>query len=293
MANGEIPRDKLSLMSKVQSPKSDFQSRDVDVSIQNDFGRATLDFGLYYESCGAGEPLVLIPGFAAGAWTWFEQTEELSKAFRVITFDPRGVSRSAIDEALTETISLPQIAADIAALLDFLKIEKANVLGVSFGGFVAQEFALAFPERLNKLILACTSFGGKNHVAPDLEVLAAFVAAGDLNKRERVRRFMIPAFTPEFAAASSEIIEKVCRLRAENIVPEKVYLQQMNCAVTFDAEQRVSQIQAETLVLTGNRDVVVPPQNSLNLAKAIPQATLKIIENAKEFNRIITNFLKS
>lgn len=255
---------------------------------------------LYYESHGAGEPLVLIPGFAAGAWTWFEQTEELAKTFHVLTFDPRGVSRSAIDENLTETISLPAIAADIADLLDFLEIEKANVLGVSFGGFVAQEFALSFPERLNKLILACTSFGGKNHVAPDVEVLAAFVAADDLNKQERVRRFMIPAFTPEFAATHGEIIEKVCRLRAENVVPEKVYTQQLTCAVTFDAEQRVSQIQAETLVLTGDRDIVVPPQNSENLAKVIPKATLKIIENgshmffienAAEFNKIVSQFV--
>jgi len=257
---------------------------------------------LYYESHGAGAALVLIPGFAAGAWTWFEQTEELSKAFRVIKFDPRGVSRSPVDENKTETISLPEIAADIVDLLDFLEIEKANVLGVSFGGFVAQEFALRFPERLEKLILACTSFGGVNHVAPDLEVLMAFVAAGDLNKQERVRRFMIPAFTPEFAAARAAIIEKVCRLRVENVVPEKVYSGQMNAAVTFDAERRVSEIQAETLILTGDRDIVVPPQNSENLAKAIPNATLKIIENgshmffienAKEFNRIITDFLKS
>jgi pimeloyl-ACP methyl ester carboxylesterase len=257
---------------------------------------------LYYESHGAGEPLVLIPGFASGAWAWFEQIEELSKTFRVIAFDPRGVSRSPVNEDLTGTISLPTIAADIADLLDFLQIEKANILGVSFGGFVAQEFALAFSERLNRLILACTSFGGKNHVAPELEVLAAFVAADDLNKRERVRRFMIPAFTPEFAAARGEIIEKVCRLRVENVVPEKVYSQQMTSAVTFDAENRVSGIQAETLVLTGDRDIVVPPQNSLNLAKAIPKATLKIIENgshmffienAREFNRIVTNFLKA
>jgi pimeloyl-ACP methyl ester carboxylesterase len=257
---------------------------------------------IYYESRGAGEPLVLIPGFAAGAWTWFEQTEELSKTFRVITFDPRGVSRSAADGNSTATISLQTIAADVAGLLDFLKIERAHVLGVSFGGFVAQEFALRFPERLKKLVLACTSFGGKNHVAADLEVLAAFVAADDLNKQERVRRFMIPAFTPEFAAARSDIIEKVCRLRAENIVPEKVYSQQMASAVAFDAERRVSAIRAETLVLTGDRDVVVPPQNSENLAKAIPNATLKIIENgshmffienAKEFNQVVIEFLKN
>jgi pimeloyl-ACP methyl ester carboxylesterase len=257
---------------------------------------------LYYESRGAGEPLILIPGFAAGAWTWFEQIEDLSQTFRVITFDPRGVSRSAIDENLTGAISLKTNAADIVRLLDFLDIEKANVLGVSFGGFVAQEFALWFPERLNRLILACTSFGGTNHVAPDLEVLAAFVAADDLNKEERVRRFMIPAFTPEFAAARGEIIEKVCRLRTENVVPEKVYSEQLNAAVTFDAERRVSQIRAETLILTGDRDIVVPPQNSSNLAKAIPNSTLKIvengshmffIENSKEFNQTVTAFLKN
>ncbi|HEX8368899.1 MAG TPA: alpha/beta hydrolase [Pyrinomonadaceae bacterium] len=257
---------------------------------------------IYYESHGAGEPLVLIPGFAAGAWTWFEQIEDLSKTFQVIAFDPRGVSRSPVNGNSTETVSLQTIAADIAGLLDFLQIEKAHVLGVSFGGFVAQEFALAFPERLKKLILACTSFGGKNHVAPDLEVLAAFVAADDLNKRERVRRFMIPAFTPEFVAARADVIEKVCRLRVENVVPEKVYSQQMTSAVTFDAECRIAQIQAETLVLTGDRDIVVPPPNSENLAKAIPNSTLKIIEsgshmffieNSKEFNRIITDFLKS
>jgi pimeloyl-ACP methyl ester carboxylesterase len=269
MANGEISRDEL--------------------------------MKIYYETHGAGEPLVLIPGFASGAWTWFEQIEELSKSFRLITFDPRGVSRSEVCDDWAETISLESIAADIARLLDTLQIEKANILGVSFGGFVAQTFALKFPERLDKLILACTSFGGKNHVAPDLEVLAAFVAGDDLNKDERVRRFMIPAFTPEFAAENAEIIEKVCRLRGENVVPENVYSQQMIAAVNFDLEQSVAQIQAETLILTGDRDIVVPPQNSFNLAKAIPNARLEIIkngshmffiENAREFNRTVREFLK-
>jgi pimeloyl-ACP methyl ester carboxylesterase len=113
---------------------------------------------------------------------------------------------------------------------------------------------------------------------------------------------MIPAFTPGFAAARGEIIEKVCRLRTENVVPEKVYSEQMNAAVTFDAEAGVSEIRAETLVLTGDRDIVVPPQNSANLAKAIPNSTLKVIENgshmffienAREFNQAVIEFLKN
>lgn len=254
---------------------------------------------LFYESHGAGEPLVLIPGFASGAWAWFGQIEDLSKHFQIVVFDPRGVSHSAISDGAP--VSLQTISDDIVNLLDELKIEKASVLGASFGGFVAQEFALTHPERLNKLILACTSFGGKNHVAPDLEVLTAFVSTGDLNKSERIRKFMIPAFTPEFRAENAEIVEKVCALREQNVVPENVYLAQLQAATTFDAEKEIAKIEAATLILTGDADVVVPPQNSYNLAKALPNSTLKIIEGgshmffiekAEEFNKIVSQFVR-
>lgn len=259
-----------------------------------------MNFELYFETRGAGDPLVLIPGFAAGAWIWAWQIEDLSTDFQVITFDPRGVGRSRIDENVV--VSLETISADVAGLLDRLKIEKANVLGASFGGFVAQQFALDFPERLNKLILACTSFGGKNHVAPDLEVLAAFVSTDDLNKAERIRRFIVPAFTPEFYAAHQNTVEKVCELRERCLVPERVYMQQLQAAMNFDFEGSVKEIKAETLVLTGDRDIVVPPQNSVNLAENIPNARLKIIkngshmffiENAAEFNLAVRDFIES
>lgn len=260
------------------------------------------NFKLFYDAGGAGEALVLVPGFAGGAWLWFAQIEGLSKHFRVLTFDPRGVARSRIGDEINTDVSLSTLASDIAALLDELKIARANVLGISFGGFVAQRFAVDFPERLDKLILACTSAGGRNHVAPDLEVLSAFVAGGDLNKSDRIRRFMIPAFTPEFAAQKPETVEKVCRLRELNVVPETVYAAQMNAALTFDFATRLSEIRAETLILTGDRDAVVPPQNSENLARMIPNAVLETVENGShlffiekpdEFNRRVIDFIKN
>lgn len=260
----------------------------------------TDDLRIYYETRGAGDALVLVPGFASGAWTWFRQTEDLAKNFQVITFDPRGVSHSQISDGTI--VSMQKIASDITALLDKLKIERANVLGASFGGFVAQEFALRFPERIDKLVLACTSFGGENHVAPHWEILAAFIATDDLNKSERIRKFIVPAFTPEFYAADGAAVETVCRLREQNIVPEAVYMQQLQAATTFCKEDNLADLKAETLILTGDKDVLVPPQNSVNLARKIPNAQLEIIkggshmffiENAAEFNRIVTEFLKA
>lgn len=262
---------------------------------------ANLDkFNLFYESRGAGEPLVLVPGFASGAWSWFKQIEELAKHFRVITFDPRGVANSETDGDETE-ISIQAIADDIAHLLDRLKIERAHLLGASFGGFVALEFALKFPERLDKLILACTSFGGANHVAPSAEILAAFASTQNMNDSERIRRYFIPAFTPDFAARQPDEVEQFCRLRERNFVPESTYLSQLFSATKFDAESRVAEIKAATLVLSGDADSVVPFENSINLAKAIPNAQLKIIENgshlffveqAAEFNETVRKFLE-
>ena len=257
---------------------------------------------LYVEAHGAGKPLVLIPGFACGAWTWFRQTAELAKDFEVVTFDPRGIGRSRIETpGDAGNLSIETFARDVRMILDDLKIEKANILGASFGGFVAQEFALKFPERLDKLILACTTAGGANHVKPDIEILRSFAPDPALTVGERIRKLIYPAFTDKFNAEHAEVVEKVCRLRETNAVAEAVYFAQLQTAFSFDSESRLAQIANETLVIVGERDRVVPPQNSVNLAEKLPNATLEIIdhgshmffiENASEFNRAIREFLK-
>ena len=258
------------------------------------------DVEIYYEDQGKGFPLVLIPGFASGAWSWAWQTGALAEIFRVITFDPPGVARSKmIDDG---AVSIEVIADDIAAMLDVLLIGKAHVLGISFGGFVAQEFAFRHPKRLSRLVLASTSFGGQNHVSPSLEVLASFASTEGLNTTDRIRRYLTQAFSPEFVESNPDIVEHFCGLRESNIVPEQVYMQQLQSAMRFDLEERVPKIAAETLILTGDGDTVVPVQNSRNLAAKLPNARLEIIpgcghmafvERSGEFNRIVRDFLIS
>ena len=253
---------------------------------------------LYYEIEGDGAPVVLIPGFAAGRWIWFKQTAALSRDFRVIIFDPRGVSASDKPEG-PQTISL--LAGDVAHLLETIGVESAHIVGASFGGFVAQEFALKYPAMTRKLVLCCTSFGGPNHVAPSTDTLAALASTKGLNSEERMRANLLLAFTPEYVRREVSEVDRIVHLRATNEVPEHIYLSQLQAAMSFTAESRLDQITSPTLVLTGDSDVIVPVQNSRNLAAMIPGAELKIvaggshtffIEQADQFNRIITEFLK-
>ena len=254
---------------------------------------------IHYEARGRGEPVVLVPGFGAGAWIWFKQIEELARSFRVVAFDPRGVARS---EGRDEPFTTGYLADDLAELLTALGLEGAHVVGASFGGFVAQEFALAHPQRTRSLVLACTSYGGLRHVRPTEETLRAIASTKGLNTEERVRENLLLAFSADYLRDAPDEVARIARLRAENPVPEYVYQRQLQAAVGFDAAPRVHAIAAPTLVVTGDADVIVPPENSRNLAAAIPGARLRVvrggshtffIERAAEFNRLVADFIKA
>jgi pimeloyl-ACP methyl ester carboxylesterase len=219
-------------------------------------------FELYYESEGDGEPLLLIPGFASGRSLWLRQVGPLARHFRVISFDPRGVAQSDKPDG-EQTIGL--LADDVAALLNFLRIERAHIVGVSFGGFVAQEFALRYPQMTQRLVLCCTSFGGPNHVVPE-----------------------------------PQIMNDIMQPRAAGDVSEDMYRVQLQAAVKFNVEDRLAAIKSPTLIVSGDADVVVPVQNSYNLARQIPNAELRLvsggghtffIEQADEFNQVLTEWL--
>ena len=256
------------------------------------------DIHLYCEIHGEGETLVLIPGFRAGLWMWFEQVEAFARRFRTIVFDPRGVGRSDKPDA---PLTIKTMADDLAGLLSALDIERAHILGASFGGFVAQEFAIGHPQLTRGLILCCTSFGGPRHLHPSADILRAMTATEGLNAEERTRRNFLMAFSRKFMRERPDEMERVIDLRLRNPVTDQVHFAQLRDFATFDAAARVSQIKAPTLVMTGAADIIVPPGNSQNLAALIPGARLIRIEDGSHmffieqpaiFNRAVIEFLE-
>ena len=252
---------------------------------------------IHYEVYGNGEPLVLIPGFAAGAWIWFKQVASLATKFKVVTFDPRGIGQSSFD---SEPLTMRSLADDTAALLRGLGVERAHILGVSFGGFVAQEFGLAYPEATRTLSLCCTSFGGPNHVSPSIDILTAVLSRNGFNTEERIRRILLPAFSSDFVRSHPSEVDEVIKLRLANPVVEEAFNAQLKAGIGFDAESRVDGIKAPTLVFSGDADRIVPVQNSRNLAERIPGARLRLvaggghlffIEEPDVFNRNLVEFL--
>lgn len=256
------------------------------------------DTDFYYEIHGDGEPLILIPGLGTGAWLWFKQVPAFAESFRTIIFDPHGVGRSAPSEAPFTTRSL---AATIAKLSDVLGIERAHIVGASLGGFVAQEFALAYPQKTESLVLCCTSAGGGRHIPTHPGVMEAYALNFKLNADERIRRNLLLSFAPRYVSEHAGEVERVLEMRLANFVPDDVYLSQVRAGQSFDADARVSHITARTLVITGDADRIVPMENSVNLAAAIPQAKLVVvpggshlffIEEPAGFNAAVIEFIK-
>jgi 3-oxoadipate enol-lactonase len=256
------------------------------------------DIEIYYENHGDGpQTLVLIRGLGSNLTAWYEQTPEFSRHFSTVVFDNRGAGRT---DKLDAPYSIRQMADDAAGLMEALGIRRAALLGISMGGMIAQEFALAHQERLSCLILACTHFGGSSIVQADANIVAAVVAGETANAEQRKLQTQA-GFCDETIANRPDVIDKHNRVRMQYLIPPFAFMRQVAAIGEFDANARLGNIRIPTLVLTGSGDRLVPPANSRLLAQRIPGAALKelpgghmfMIEYPREFNSAVIEFVKT
>ena len=254
---------------------------------------------LYYEVHGEGPSLVLVEGLNFHTWMWFRQVPELSRRFRVLTYDNRGVGLS---DKPPGPYTVEQNARDLAGLLDYLGWERAHVLGHSMGGFIAQELALLYPERLDKLVLVSTGFGGPNTVPIPEEAQRVFTPDPSLSYEAQVRRAMPVDFgDPSWPESHQEEYEQMIRWRVDLPQPLEAVDAQLAAVLGFNVENRIAEIRAPTLIIAGTNDSVIPVENSRLLAAALLNARLDLIpgaghlvfiEEAGRFNRDVTAFLE-
>jgi pimeloyl-ACP methyl ester carboxylesterase len=236
------------------------------------------DLNIHYQVRGFGDPILLIMGYRGSSYMWGETLlEPLSRYFQVITFDNRGTGNSDKPNAV---YTLPMMADDAAGLLHHLGIAQAHVLGVSMGGMIAQELALHYPRRVDRLVLGCTTCGGPQAVLAPLSVLHRFLMPPDLPREEAIRRQWPVILSPAVVEERPDLLD--CLTERALAYPTPLYsaIRQAMAIQRFNTYGRLGQIIAPTLVIAGSADVVVPPINAHLLAARIPGATLEIVPDA-------------
>src|SRR6204780_1521173 len=234
---------------------------------------------LNYDVAGKGEPLLMIMGLGASSAVWNpELLTELARTLRVITFDNRGTGQSDKPDA---PYSIEMFADDAAGVLDKLDVPRAHIFGVSMGGMIAQEFALRHPKRTATLTLGCTTAGGTNSVPPPPESLKVLTAPREgVSPEEVIRRGWPLGYTPEYIRAHRADLEASIPRLLNHPTPPFAFQRQLEGTYTLKTWDRLPQIKAPTLIITGAKDVLIPAQNSELLASRIKGSKLHLIANA-------------
>jgi pimeloyl-ACP methyl ester carboxylesterase len=273
------------------------------------------DTDLYYDVSGAGDglPVLLLMGLGTDSNGWERQVPVLGRARRVVVMDNRGVGRSGKPKGPYTTAAL---AADAVGVLDALGMKRAHVIGCSLGGAIAQELVLGHPDRVASLTLIATfpaldaamertaNLGSATAVKPGFDVGAALrgMAEGKVSvDPSAVMGFLMPlVFSKGFMETERAFLVSLWQRALEYGVSADGFAGQVAAVMAHDTRSRLASIATPTLVMTGDRDKLVPPALSKILAAAIPGARLveiqggthgMTIERADDVNAVLETWL--
>jgi pimeloyl-ACP methyl ester carboxylesterase len=280
---------------------SSFQSKAAFLDNMPSHNVTVGDIDIAYKQIGRpdAKPIILITGASATMDMWNPLLlEQLASAnYRVIIFENRGVGESTVG---TKEFSISQFANDTLGLLDALGISKADVLGWSMGGFIAQQLAVTNPDKVDNLILYTTSCGGPNDRPTPPEVMQ-IVTNTSMSQEERMQKLAPLFFAPASWFKAHPDYLNYFRIPKEFPIPQQIHLQQLDAAVTWTGTcNALSNITQPTLIIVGTDNDAAP--DSLTLAERIPGSWLIQIRDAghglmyqhpDEFNRVLMTFLES
>jgi len=264
-----------------------------------------------YEMLGKGEPLILIHGFAMYKEYWIGQVKPLSEHFKIMTTDNRGCGSS---DHPREIYEIEDMADDLKSLMDVLEIEKAHIGGHSLGGMIAQQFAIKYPERLNKLVLLGT-FAKLPLDKSGFEMYKNSQLANYKAKMENPTKAFYDKIKQRFTRSFYKKMVEDPKKRFHNLFTTGELMEFENTKATskpqdilnlihsitnHDTLEHLHKIKNQTLILVGDKDRLAPLVSGEAMHERIPDSTLKTIigghwftlESAPEVNQLILEFLK-
>ena len=253
---------------------------------------------MYYEEQGEGEPLLLVMGLSADHLSWALQVPSLSAEYRTIIFDNRDVGQSFYADGPYE---IADMAQDTLALADALGLDSFHLVGMSMGGAIAQEVALAAPERIRTLTL-CVTWGGSGAYAIERSRLwAASVLRTPFE--QRVDELLVLTLSEEFFE-NEQAVEFVRRLTLSNPHPQaaEAFARQVQASGRHETRERLPSLSMPVHVIGAEHDILVPVWKSEEIAELVPGARLTVleraphginIERAEEFNGAVLDFLRA
>lgn len=245
------------------------------------------DIEIYYELKGVGPKLF----FISGSYGDLRRTPNvfespLAEHFKILAFDQRGLGQTSKPD---KPYSMADYANDAAGLLDKLGWESVSVMGVSFGGMVAQELAIRYPEKIEKLVIACSSTGGKGGASYPIHELDPN-SPEDIAKRwmgvldNRINDSWIEENPEEYGERVRDFAEMMMEAYGvEGSEKRMGVLRQLEARRYHDTYSRVYQIKAPTFICGGKYDSQAPPHNLENMHRLIPNSNLEFFEGGHGF----------
>ena len=235
-----------------------------------------------YEIFGSGPRVLFFNGSGGSIEGSQLLINAFAKTFQVLVHDQRGLGKTSVPAG---PYTMADYANDAAALLDHIGWQTTNVIGLSFGGMVAQEFGVTYPERIQRLVLMCTSAGGIAGSSYPLHKLAQLPTT---ERNKALRLLTDTRFTDEWLA-EHPVDAEIMRFQEDRPDTQKTKLQiegerlQLEARMGHDVADRLHLISAPTLITAGRFDGIAPLANSQAIAERIPHSTLNVYEGGHPF----------
>ena len=231
------------------------------------------DTELHYEVTGSGPTIALTHGIGGTGEDWAAVVPGLARRFRVLTWDVRGMGQSEKNPEAEHSIA--RFARDLAGLLDHVGAEQAYIMGTSMGGTITQRFILDFPQKTAAAVIMSTS-SQVNDRAKEMWQRQADTIERD-GMAAFVRSSRAPHMTEEWLREHPEALEAEER-RIRNNPDGRVYARVARAVSDYFYTEELKSVQRPVLVMVGSEDKQTPPGGSVIISRAIPGATLHILD---------------